>query len=110
MRQGEIWYADLEPAIGSEQAGVRPVVVISGNTLNETLPIVIVVPLSTKIKAYPACVAISATTKSGLRDDSEAIAFQVRAVSKKRLTKRLGVVSKSELHGILKGLLTVLTH
>jgi mRNA interferase MazF len=52
MRQGEIWYADLNPVKGSEQAGFRPVVILSGNLLNENLPIVIVAPLTTKIKNY----------------------------------------------------------
>jgi mRNA interferase MazF len=50
MRQGEIWYANLNPSKGSEQAGFRPVVIVSGNLLNEHLPVVIVMPLTTKIK------------------------------------------------------------
>ena len=52
MRQGEIWFVDLNPVRGSEQAGFRPVVVISGNLMNRYLPVVIVVPLTTKIKNY----------------------------------------------------------
>ena len=52
MKQGEIWFVDLNPTKGSEQAGQRPVVVISGNLLNEHLTVVIVVPLTTKIKNY----------------------------------------------------------
>jgi mRNA interferase MazF len=109
VTQGEVWFADLEPATGSEQAGVRPVVIISGNTLNETLPIAIVVPLTSKIKSYPACVRIASTPDNGLTMDSEAIAFQVRAVSKKRLTKRLGSLTDDELQRILKVLALVLT-
>jgi len=110
MRQGEIWFADLEPTKGSEQSGRRPVVIISGNTLNETLPIIIVVPLSSKIKEYPTCVRISPIRSSGLKKASEAIPFQVRTVSKKRLTKRIGRVSSDELREIIKGLFVSITH
>ena len=55
MKQGEIWYADLNPTKGREQAGLRPVLITSGNLLNEHLPIVIVMPLTTKIKNYTIC-------------------------------------------------------
>ena len=49
MRQGEIWNANLDPVKGSEQAGYRPVVIISGNLLNTHLPIAIVIPLTREI-------------------------------------------------------------
>ena len=52
MKQREIWMADLNPTKGSEQAGIRPVVILSGNALNDHMPVVIVAPLSTKIKNY----------------------------------------------------------
>lgn len=110
MRQGEIWYADLDPTKGSEQSGRRPVIIISGGALNETLPILIVVPVSSKIKSYPTCVLIKSGRVSGLKKDSEATPFQVRAITKKRLTKRLGRVSGDELRDIIKGLFLTLTH
>ena len=110
MHQGEIWYADLDPIKGSEQAGKRPIVIISGNTLNDALPLVIVVPITTKIKSYPTSVLLSANKMSGLKKDSEAIPFQIRAIATKRLTKRIGRVSEAELREILKGLFLALTH
>ena len=109
-KQGDIWYANLNPAKGSEQAGERPVVIISGNTLNSMLPIVIVCPLSAKIKSYPTCVIVAADKYSGLKKDSEAITFQVRAVSKNRLTKKLGRIKESQLREIIKGLGEVLKY
>lgn len=109
MRQGEIWYANLNPTRGSEQAGTRPVVIVSGNTLNETLPIVIVLPITGKIKSYPTCVALSPNKTNGLSVDSEIIPFQVRTVTKKRLTKKIGTLSRKELQSALKGLAHVLT-
>jgi len=110
MRQGEIWFADLEPAKGSEQAGRRPVVIMSGNTLNEALPIVIVVPITSKIKSYPTCVLLRKSRANGLKKNGEAIPFQVRTITKKRLGKRIGRVTNEELRDILKGLVAVLTH
>lgn len=110
MRQGEIWFANLDPAKGSEQSGKRPVVVISGNTLNDALPIVIVVPITSKIKSYPTCVVLESSKASGLKKDSEAITFQIRAVAKKRLSKRIGRIGGGELREILKGLFVALTH
>jgi len=110
MRQGEIWFADLNPAKGSEQAGRRPVVIVSGNTLNDTLPIIIVVPITSKIKSYPTCVRLPANKTTGLTKESEAIPFQIRAIAKKRLTKQIGRINEEELREILKGLFVVLTH
>jgi len=110
MRQGEIWFADLNPTKGSEQSGRRPVVIISGNTLNEVLPIVIVVPISSKVKSYPTSVVIKPMRTNGLKKTSEAIPFQVRTVSKKRLTKRIGRIAAEELRGIIRGLFVSLTH
>lgn len=110
MRQGEVWFADLNPTKGSEQSGKRPVVIVSGNTLNDALPIVIVVPITSKIKSYPTCVLLLASRANGLEKDSEAVPFQIRAVAKKRLTKRAGVTTEAELREILKGLFLALTH
>lgn len=110
MRQGEIWFADLNPTKGSEEAGKRPVVIVSGDTLNDALPIVIVVPVTSKIKSYPTCVLLLAGKMNGLKKDSEAIPFQVRAIAKKRLAKRIGSITEEELREILKGLFLALTH
>lgn len=110
MRQGDIWFADLNPTKGSEQSGKRPVVIVSGDTLNDALPIVIAVPITSKIKSYPTCVLLLASKMNGLKNDSEAVPFQIRAIAKKRLTKQIGLVNEEELREILKGLFLALTH
>ena len=110
MRQGEIWFANLNPAKGSEQAGKSPVVIISGDTMNDALPIVIVVPITSQIKSYPTCVMLLASRTNGLKKGSEAIPFQIRAIAKKRLTKRIGHIAEGEVREILKGLFLALTH
>ena len=108
MRQRDVWLADPGPATGSEQAGRRPVVIISGDTLNSSLPIVIAVPLTTKLKGYPACIRIAPTAGNGLIKDTEAVAFQVRAISKKRLHKQLGSITEHQLTEVIKALVLVL--
>ncbi len=108
IRQREIWYAQLNLVKGSEQGGKRPVVVISGNTMNESLPVCIVCPLSTKIKEYPGCVRIKASKDSGLKSDSEVITFHIRTLAHARLSKKIGTISTNELCSIMQGLQEVL--
>ncbi len=97
MKQGEIWYADLNPTKGSEQAGHRPVVILSGNLLNQHLNVVIVSPLTTKIKNYKGNPVIRPSKVNGLKQESELLVFHIRSVSKARLISKVGDIEKSEL-------------
>ena len=110
MKQREIWLADLNPVRGSEQKGVRPVVIISGNAMNDNLGICIICPLSSKIKNYAGCVVIHKDTINKLDNDSEIITFQVRTISGERLVSRIGEISKSQLDQLKKGLTEILTY
>jgi mRNA interferase MazF len=110
MKQGEIWIVDLNPVKGSEQQGVRPVVVISGNAMNKNLNICIACPLSTKIKNYAGCLVLAKDTTNGLDEDSEVITFQVRTISGERFIQKIGEVSNLQLSAIKKGLNEVLTY
>jgi mRNA interferase MazF len=97
MKQGEIWYADLNPVKGSEQAGLRPIVILSGNLLNKHLPIIISAPLTSKIKNYHGNPVIQPDQVNGLTQTSEILVFHTRSISKERLTKKIGVVSRKDL-------------
>lgn len=110
MKQAEIWYADLNPTQGSEQSGHRPVLILSGNMLNEHLKIVIVCPLTTKIKNYKGNLVIAPTLKNGLVSKSEILTFHIRSVSKDRLIKKVGVISDDELAHIKNGLDDILRY
>jgi mRNA interferase MazF len=110
MKQGEIWSANLNPTKGSEQAGLRPVVVISGNLLNEHLTVVIVVPLTTKIKNYKGNPILSPTKINGLKAESEMLIFHIRSVSKDRLVKKMGSIEKEELNRAIKTLNDILKY
>jgi len=104
MRQGEIWYANFNPATGSEQAGLRPVVVISGNLVNQHLPIVIIVPLKTKIKNYKGNPVLKPDQQNGLKLDSEMLMFHVQSIAKERLINKIGTINEVELDLALKTL------
>lgn len=110
MKQGEIWLADLNPVTGSEQRGIRPVVILSGNSMNNYLDIVIVCPISSKIKKYAGCLVLQADAHNGLDKDSEVITFQIRTVSAVRLTKKIGAIQQEQVEFLKKGLNEILTY
>jgi len=102
--QKEIWMADLNPVIGSEQNGVRPVIVISGSSMNLYYSVVMICPLTSKVKTLKGCPAIKPNRLNNLKTESQAIPFQIRTISKTRLIKRMGLVSDHELDSIKNGL------
>lgn len=104
MNQGEIWYALLNPVKGSEQAGRRPVVILSGNLMIKYLNVVIVCPLTTSVKKYKGNVVLKPNKTNGLKKPSEILVFHVRSVSKDRLSKCIGKVTAAELEEMKKGL------
>ncbi|MEQ9466989.1 MAG: type II toxin-antitoxin system PemK/MazF family toxin [Ekhidna sp.] len=100
MRQGEIWYADLNPTKGSEQSGFRPVVIVSGDLLNTHLKTVIICPLTTKVKEYKGNPVLEPNKQNKLSEKSEVLVFHIRSVSKDRLVRKIGTVSKREVNQI----------
>ena len=104
MKQGEIWFADLNPTKGSEQAGFRPIVILSGNLLNKYLPVVISAPLTSKIKNYQGNPVIEPNARNGLTKRSELMMFHIRSISKERLVRKIGEISSSELKKALETL------
>lgn len=110
MKQGDIYWTDLNPTQGSEQAGVRPVVIVSGNAMNDNFSVVIVCPVSSKIKHLPGCIILKKDSINNLSSDSEVITFKIRAVTKQRLRGKLGEVTEEQLRKIRQGLDEVLTY
>ena len=102
MKQTEIWEMYFNPVKGSKQSGRRPAVIISGNAVNDNLNVVIVCPLTTKIKEYKGNVILKPDTLNNLNNTSEVLTFHIKSVSKERLKKKIGVISKDELHQIKK--------
>ncbi|SFU05292.1 mRNA interferase MazF [Algoriphagus locisalis] len=109
MRQGEIWMSDLNPVIGSEQAGRRPVVILSGNLMNKFLQVVITAPLTSKIKNYQGNPILEPSTRNGLKLEFELLVFHIRSISKNRLTEKIGEISNDELQMALATLKDITT-
>jgi mRNA interferase MazF len=110
MRQGEIWMADLNPVRGSEQKGIRPMLVISGNAMNDNLGIAIVCPLTRKIKNYAGCLVLQKDTINGLSYDSEVITFHIKTLADERFINKIGVITADQLKKIKSGLNDILTY
>ena len=110
MKQGEIWMAGLNPVEGSEQRGIRPVIIISGNAMNNNLGSSIVCPLTSKVKNYAGCLVLAKDDRNGLEQDSEVIIFQIRTISHGRLIRKIGNITVKQLEQIKKGLDEIMTY
>lgn len=107
--QWSVFVVDLDPAVGSEQAGRRPVLVISREVANAALPVVTVLPVTSHRqgrRVYPNEALLPAGT-GGLDRDSVVMAHQIRAVSKRRLSARLGTIEDQELRAAVRAALRV---
>lgn len=91
VKKGDIFFADLSPVIGSEQGGVRPVIVIQNDIGNKYSPTVIVAAITSQINKakLPTHVEIRAG-EHGLNKDSVILLEQLRTVDKRRLRERIG--------------------
>jgi len=91
--QWHVFLASLDPTKGSEQAGRRPVLVVSKERINQLLPVVNVIPLTSRKSAsrviYPNEVLLPAGV-AGLNVDSIALCYQIRTLDKSRLERDLG--------------------
>ena len=97
MKRGEIWWADLGPYRPREQTGHRPVVVWQSDALTGVLRSVLVVPLTTNLeRANLAGTALISASPQGLRDSSVALAFQLRAIPKSALEKKIRDLTEEE--------------
>lgn len=108
MQKGELWMADLNPIFGTEQSGHRPVVIISGNAMNSHFDMVIACPLSSKIKNFIGNVIVEPSDANGLTQKSEILVFQIRSISKERLTKYLGKITTDQMAKIEENLNKIL--
>jgi mRNA interferase MazF len=103
--RGEIWNADLDPTRGREQAGKRPVLVVSTDRFNEgPAELVVIIPITSKGKGIPWHVPVKASRDAGLTKDSFLMCEAIRCVSRERLTKRLGEIGDPAISEVQKRL------
>jgi mRNA interferase MazF len=91
IKRGDIYYADLSPVIGSEQGGVRPVLVVQNDIGNKYSPTVIAAAITSQINKakLPTHIEINAQ-EYGLQKDSVILLEQIRTIDKKRLREKIG--------------------
>jgi mRNA interferase MazF len=110
MKQGEIWNANLDPTRGSEQSGFRPVLVISGNLLNTHAPVVIICPITSKIKRYKGNPLLMPDEVNNLKNESEVMIYHVRSIAKERLVNKVGDVTQATVSMIIQTLNDILRY
>ena len=91
IKRGDIYYADLSPVIGSEQGGVRPVLIVQNDIGNKYSPTVIAAAITSQINKakLPTHIEISAQ-EYGLQKDSVILLEQIRTIDKKRFREKIG--------------------
>ncbi|MBW4699668.1 MAG: type II toxin-antitoxin system PemK/MazF family toxin [Aphanocapsa lilacina HA4352-LM1] len=110
MRRGAVYYARLDPTEGSEQAGTRPVIVVSRNAINTSSPVILAVPCTTYRagqRVYPSQVLLRAPA-GGLEIDSLALGEQVRVLAKSRLLRLCGELPIEVMQSLERALMIAL--
>lgn len=105
VKRGDIYYADLSPVVGSEQGGVRPVLIVQNDVGNKFSPTVIAAAItSQKYKTnLPTHIQVNAD-ECGLARDSIVLLEQVRTIDKKRLKERMGTLAIDDMNRINEAL------
>jgi mRNA interferase MazF len=107
--RGEIWDADLNPTVGREQAGRRPVLVVSDDALNSSpRGLVVVIPITGTSRGLPTHIPVT-PPEGGLAKPSVMMTEQIRSISKDRLRRRYGVVTKATMRQVDEVLRIVLS-
>lgn len=106
IKRGDVFLVQLDPVIGSEQGGFRPVVIIQNDIGNRYSPTVITAPITTKIfsQKYPTNVNITAK-ESGLKHDSTILLNQIKTIDKNRLGRKLIHLKQSIMERVNKSIL-----
>ena len=99
VKRGDIYYADLSPVVGSEQGGMRPVLIVQNDTGNRHSPTVIAAAITSQIGKARLPTHIELTARNyGLSRDSVILLEQVRTLDKSRLRERMGALDGDTMH------------
>lgn len=106
IKRGELYYADLSPVVGSEQGGVRPILIVQNDTGNKYSPTVIAAAITSRINKakLPTHIELNAN-EFGLIKDSVILLEQIRTLDKRRLKERIGELSPITMRKVNTALL-----
>ena len=101
VRRGEVFYADLSPVVGSEQGGVRPVLIVQNDIGNRHSPTVIAAAITSRQdkNRLPTHIRVRAN-RCGLSRDSIVLAEQIRTLDKRRLRERAGCIPPEDMQRV----------
>ena len=101
IKRGDIYYADLSPVVGSEQGGVRPVLIVQNDVGNRYSPTVIAAAITSRQTKANLPTQIPITAKNtGLLTDSVVLLEQIRTIDKRRLKEKMGSVGEGSMQEI----------
>lgn len=105
IKRGEIYFAQLNPVIGSEQGGIRPVLVVQNDIGNQYSPTTIILAITSQINKakLPTHVELKAKTY-GMERDSVILAEQIRTIDKTRLKQRIAVLNEETMNKVNQAL------
>ena len=108
IKRGDMFYADLSPVVGSEQGGIRPVLIIQNDLGNKYSPTVIAAAITSQTNKtkLPTHIEIRENT-SGLKNNSVVLVEQIRTIDKSRLKERIGHIDNDEIIGKINNALGV---
>ena len=106
IERGDIYYADLSPVVGSEQGGLRPVLIIQNDIGNKYSPTVIIAAITSQIQKakLPTHIELS-HSKYPLTKDSVVLLEQIRTLDKRRLRERIGILDEKCMQNVNQALL-----
>ena len=106
IKRGELYYADLSPVVGSEQGGIRPILIVQNDTGNKYSPTIIAAAVTSQLNKakLPTHIEISAH-EFGLMKDSVILLEQIRTLDKRRLKERIGELSPTTMKKVNVALL-----
>lgn len=106
IKRGELYYADLSPVVGSEQGGVRPILIVQNDTGNKFSPTVICAAITSQLNKakLPTHIELNAN-EFGLVKNSVILLEQIRTLDKRRLKERIGELSFSQMEKVNTALL-----
>ena len=98
IKRGDMFYADLSPVVGSEQGGIRPVLIIQNDTGNKYSPTVIAAAITSQTgkNKLPTHIEIG-SNDNGLKSDSVVLTEQIRTIDKSRLKEKIGRITDMEV-------------
>ncbi len=101
VKRGDIYYADLSPVVGSEQGGVRPVLIVQNDTGNRHSPTVIAAAITSRLDKARLPTHITLPSGSvGLNRESVVLLEQIRTLDKQRLRERMGRVDEGTMNAV----------